>query len=133
MLAETPLDAQIRGLGLPTNPDSLGPMQQPSAHSNVTPAPLDADAAAPAALRDIDVDAKGRALARGRRKASSARVWLSHGVGDVIVNKMPLGVYFNTVAQRAAVVAPLTAMGRPGQWNIQATVESGGELRLLYF
>ena len=77
-------------------------------------------------MRGIDVDAKGRALARGRRKASSARVWLMHGVGDVTVNRKPLGKYFNTAPQRAAVIAPLTALGTPGQWNVHATVGGGG-------
>lgn len=138
MLADTPLDHQIRGVGLPLPPSQGGSSQPqlPGDKKLLLPTPDAADvaaaaaaasaAAAAAALRHIDVDAKGRALARGRRKASSARVWLSHGVGDVTVNRRPLGAYFNGAAQRAAVIAPLMALGKPGKWNVHATVEGGG-------
>lgn len=137
MLADTPLSEQIRGAGPPPPPSHGGavtaqPSQPPGAAGDAG-AVGTADAAAlaagymeGAALRQIDVDAKGRALARGRRKASSARVWLSHGVGDVSVNHKPLGAYFNSHAHRAAVISPLTTVGAPGQWNVHATVEGGG-------
>ena len=42
----------------------------------------------------------------GRRKTSVARVWLSRGKGNVVINKRSLGDYFNTEFNRLAVLAP---------------------------
>lgn len=103
-----------------------------TAATGATGAKITPTAAAAAHLRYMEVDEKGRALARGRRKASSARVWLSHGVGDVVINKKPLGAYFNSAPQRASVIAPLTVLGKPGRWNINATVEGGGTLSFFW-
>ena len=69
---------------------------------------------------------KGRALATGRRKASSARVWLWHGSGDFSVNGKPLGRYFEQQAQRAAALAPLTALNAPAGYTVMSKVEGGG-------
>lgn len=101
------------------------------------PPPADADApaapeagaadAAPATLQRAPVvDAKGRALATGRRKASSARVWLWRGVGDFSVNGKPLGRYFEQQAQRAAALSPLTALASFADYTVMAKVEGGG-------
>lgn len=72
------------------------------------------------------VDAKGRSLATGRRKASSARVWLCRGVGDFSVNGKPLGRYFEQQAQRAAALSPLTALAALADYTVTAKVEGGG-------
>eukprot|EP00892_Ulva_mutabilis_P004909 jgi/Ulvmu1/2790/UM140_0020.1 len=124
----------------PSAPDLRGilagkaraPRRPPAAAAETAPA-VPAGGAGPAAGtaavlpdRVPEVDAKGRALATGRRKASSARVWLWRGVGDVSVNGKPLGRYFEQQAQRAAAVAPLTALKSLAGYTVMATVEGGG-------
>jgi Ribosomal protein S9/S16 len=72
---------------------------------------------------------KGRALATGRRKASSARVWVSHGVGDVTINGVPMSRYFRQAAHRGSALAPLMALATPQAYNVRALVEGGGALQ----
>jgi hypothetical protein len=72
------------------------------------------------------IDEKGRALARGRRKESSARVWIWHGVGDISVNGKPFSKYFSRAAHRAAVLKPVNTLWMPEEFTIRASVEGGG-------
>lgn len=76
--------------------------------------------------RPMIVDVKGRALATGRRKASSARVWVSYGVGDTTVNGQPMPRYFTRSAHRGSALAPLMALAAPQGYTVRALVEGGG-------
>ena len=79
------------------------------------------------------IDEQGRAYARGRRKESSARVWLvpakdaENTLGSVLVNCAPLSQYFTRTQHREQVVWPLKLAGVLGQYNIFAIVRGGGQ------
>ncbi|PKI84682.1 37S ribosomal protein S9, mitochondrial [Malassezia vespertilionis] len=76
------------------------------------------------------VDEQGRAYARGRRKESSARIWLVRAkdgcVGEVLVNNVPMSQYFSRTDHREQVVWPLKLAGMLGQYNIFTIVRGGG-------
>ena len=85
------------------------------------------DGAAAAAARRVEVDEKGCANARGRRKESSASVWVTFGVGDTVVNGQPLARYFAKASHRAAAMLPLTAaLSTPRGYTVRARVKGGG-------
>lgn len=79
------------------------------------------------------IDEEGRAYARGRRKESSARVWLAAAknptetLGAVLVNGVPLSEYFTRTSHREQVVWPLKLAGVLGQYNVFALVRGGGQ------
>lgn len=79
------------------------------------------------------IDEQGRAYARGRRKESSARVWLVPAkdaettLGAVLVNGAPLSQYFTRTQHREQVVWPLKLAGVLGQYNIFALTRGGGQ------
>ncbi len=62
----------------------------------------------------------------GRRKSSVARVWLSRGKGDVLVNGRAVGSYFTTDQNRFDAVKPLIICGVRTSYNIKANVNGGG-------
>ncbi len=81
------------------------------------------------------VDAKGRAYAMGRRKESSAQVWIirtkSTGkedqVGQILINNSPLAEYFTRTAEREAVTWPLKLTSNLGAYNVFALCRGGGK------
>jgi small subunit ribosomal protein S9 len=62
----------------------------------------------------------------GRRKTSTARVFLRKGKGDIIVNKRPLDTYFGRETARMIVRQPLETSDRLGDFDITVTVRGGG-------
>ena len=62
----------------------------------------------------------------GRRKSSTARVFLRPGSGEFRVNGRPFDVYFVTDAQRIEARQPLVATETEGSFNIVAVVSGGG-------
>ncbi|MDH3332935.1 MAG: 30S ribosomal protein S9 [Gammaproteobacteria bacterium] len=62
----------------------------------------------------------------GRRKTSTARVFLTPGNGDIMVNKRPLDVFFGRKTAQMIVRQPLelTALGE--KFNVNVTVKGGG-------
>ena len=62
----------------------------------------------------------------GRRKSSTARVFLRPGSGEFRVNGRPFDVYFVTDAQRIEARQPLVATETDGSFNIVAVVSGGG-------
>lgn len=82
------------------------------------------------------IDELGRAYARGRRKVSSARVWLVRTkpledgsgmrLGEILVNNAPLSQYFTRTAHREVVTWPMRLAGVLGMYNIFAIVRGGG-------
>jgi small subunit ribosomal protein S9 len=64
--------------------------------------------------------------ATGRRKTSTARVLLSNGNGQIMVNNKPLDSYFPRETLRMMIRQPLELTGMIGKLNISATVEGGG-------
>jgi len=62
----------------------------------------------------------------GRRKSSSARVFLRPGQGEIIVNGCPLDEYFGRETARMVVRQPLDVVDREDSFNIYVTVRGGG-------
>ncbi|KAI9677553.1 MAG: 37S ribosomal protein S9, mitochondrial [Caeruleum heppii] len=72
------------------------------------------------------LDEDGRAVGVGRRKSSSARVWLVEGEGEVLVNGKTLTGAFPRIHDRESAVWPLIATKRADRYNVWALVKGGG-------
>ncbi len=64
--------------------------------------------------------------ATGRRKTSSARVFLRSGSGEITVNKLPLDKYFGRETARMIVRQPLQTTELTDKFDIYVTVSGGG-------
>jgi small subunit ribosomal protein S9 len=62
----------------------------------------------------------------GRRKTSTARVFLRSGGGDITVNRRPLDQYFGREVARMIVRQPLELVDLNDKFDIKVTVEGGG-------
>ena len=62
----------------------------------------------------------------GRRKSSVARVFITPGKGDIIVNKRSLDDYFGLETLKVIVKQPLVATNTADQYDIMVTVRGGG-------
>jgi small subunit ribosomal protein S9 len=62
----------------------------------------------------------------GKRKSSSARVFMVPGTGRITVNKRDLGEYFCNETQRTIIRFPLTITDNLGKFDVKATVRGGG-------
>ena len=70
--------------------------------------------------------AESKTYATGRRKTSAARVYLSAGNGDIIVNNRPLDKFFGRETARMIVRQALEVTEMSGKLDIRATVSGGG-------
>lgn len=64
--------------------------------------------------------------ATGRRKTSVARVSISPGDGQIIINKKPADIYFPRETLTMMIRQPIELAGITGKYNIIATVTGGG-------
>ncbi|ABQ13257.1 30S ribosomal protein S9 [Dichelobacter nodosus] len=64
--------------------------------------------------------------ATGRRKTSSARVFLRRGSGNIIVNQKPLDEYFGRETSRMIVRQPLELTDMKDHFDFYITVVGGG-------
>ena len=62
----------------------------------------------------------------GRRKSSTARVFLRKGEGKITVNGRPLDEFFGRETSRMIVRQPLVLTKTTEQFDISVTVEGGG-------
>jgi small subunit ribosomal protein S9 len=62
----------------------------------------------------------------GRRKSSTARVFLTKGDGKIVVNDRPLDEFFGRETARMIVRQPLEKLEMTDNFNINATVSGGG-------
>ncbi|ATJ82178.1 30S ribosomal protein S9 [Halomonas beimenensis] len=62
----------------------------------------------------------------GRRKTSTARVFLKPGTGKITVNSRDLNDYFGRVTGRMVVRQPLELTDTLGQFDVYVTVKGGG-------
>jgi len=62
----------------------------------------------------------------GRRKTSTARVFLRKGTGQIIVNKKPLDEFFGRETARMIARQPLEVTELGDNFDIHATVSGGG-------
>jgi small subunit ribosomal protein S9 len=64
--------------------------------------------------------------ATGRRKSSTARVFLKKGSGEITVNKRPLDQYFGRPTARMIVRQALEMVNLDDQFDVNCTVRGGG-------
>jgi small subunit ribosomal protein S9 len=62
----------------------------------------------------------------GRRKTSTARVYLSSGTGKTIINGRPIEEFFARETGRMIVRQPFDAVEMGGKFDVEAHVEGGG-------
>jgi len=62
----------------------------------------------------------------GRRKTSTARLYIQPGSGEFTINKRSLDDYFCTQAHRNVATLPLEVTDSNGQFDIKVTVRGGG-------
>jgi small subunit ribosomal protein S9 len=62
----------------------------------------------------------------GRRKSSSARVYLQPGGGEIVINSRPLDEFFGRETSRMIVRQPLQAVEMEGKFDIHVSVTGGG-------
>ena len=62
----------------------------------------------------------------GRRKTSSARVYVRPGNGNIVINGRPLDVYFGRQTARMIVRQPLELTGLSDKFDILVNVDGGG-------
>lgn len=74
----------------------------------------------------IPIDEMGRANGIGRRKSSSASVFLVEGEGEVLINDRRLNEYFGRLHDRESALWPLKATQRLDKYNVWALARGGG-------
>jgi small subunit ribosomal protein S9 len=62
----------------------------------------------------------------GRRKTSTARVYLKSGTGKITVNERPLDEFFGRETGRMIVLQPLELVQLTGKFDITVQVTGGG-------
>jgi len=62
----------------------------------------------------------------GRRKTSTARVYLVSGTGKITVNGTPLDEYFGRPTARMVVRQPLELTDKQDAFDVNVTVKGGG-------
>lgn len=72
------------------------------------------------------LDSDGRAAGMGRRKESSARVYLVEGTGEVMINGRSVVQAFPRLHDRESALWALKVTGRLDKYNVFAIVGGGG-------
>jgi len=62
----------------------------------------------------------------GRRKTSSARVYMNMGKGDIVINGRPIDVFFGRETARMVVRQPLELLEMTNKVDLNITVSGGG-------
>ena len=62
----------------------------------------------------------------GRRKTSVARVYMTPGKGEIVVNKKALDNYFPNATDQYKVNQPFEITGLAGQYDVKANLTGGG-------
>jgi small subunit ribosomal protein S9 len=62
----------------------------------------------------------------GRRKTSTARLYIQEGKGNIVVNGKPIEDYFKTKARLNVARLPLDVTELDGKYDIKVTVRGGG-------
>ena len=70
--------------------------------------------------------AEAASYGTGRRKTSTARVFVNPGSGVISVNARPLDEYFGRETARMIVRQPLEVANAEGRFDIKVTVAGGG-------
>jgi small subunit ribosomal protein S9 len=62
----------------------------------------------------------------GRRKTSTARVWLRPGEGKVTINRRPMDVYFGRETAKMIVQQAFDVVDQGGKFDLVVNVKGGG-------
>ncbi len=62
----------------------------------------------------------------GRRKSSTARVFMTKGKGEIVINDRPIDEFFGRETARMIVRQPLEKLEMKDSFDIKATVTGGG-------
>jgi small subunit ribosomal protein S9 len=95
------------------------------AEAEVTGAPIPV-AVSTQPKREPKRDELGRSYATGRRKESTARVWIRPGKGEIIVNGKKVVQYFARPVLRMLLTQPFLVADRYNQFDVYCTVSGGG-------
>jgi small subunit ribosomal protein S9 len=82
--------------------------------------------AAPAIVREQQIDQFGRAYATGKRKNAIARVWIKPGKGTITINERDQEVYFARPVLRMMIAQPMVVSDRQGQFDVIVSVKGSG-------
>ena len=64
--------------------------------------------------------------ATGRRKESTARVWIKQGAGKMIINGRPMEEYFGRETSKMVINQPLQVLEQAGKIDMTVNVRGGG-------
>ena len=62
----------------------------------------------------------------GRRKTSTARVWLRPGDGTITINRRPMDVYFGRETAKMIVQQAFDVVDQRGKFDLVVNVKGGG-------
>ena len=62
----------------------------------------------------------------GRRKSAVARVYLTEGTGNIVINKVDIDKYFPSAILQYVVKQPLALLEVEGKYDIKANLDGGG-------
>ncbi len=65
-------------------------------------------------------------IAIGRRKTSTARVYLRPGTGQVLINRRSLDNYFKVETRRQVLLSPFEVTETSGMYDLVVNVKGGG-------
>jgi len=69
---------------------------------------------------------KGQYYGTGKRKTSTARVFLMPGTGQIVVNQVDIQEYFTSKTQRMVVTQPLVLTETQDKFDVYINVRGGG-------
>ena len=84
------------------------------------------DAEQPVVQSEPKIDSLGRSYATGRRKESTARVWVKRGNGSITVNGKKMIEYFARPVLQMQLNFVFDIAERKDQFDVIATVKGGG-------
>lgn len=64
--------------------------------------------------------------ATGRRKTAVARVWMTEGTGQIVINRRAFEDYLPTVELQNSVLAPFQAASLLNKFDLKVVVKGGG-------
>jgi small subunit ribosomal protein S9 len=70
--------------------------------------------------------AEDRYYATGKRKSAIARVWITLGEGNIVINRRPIDEYLTTDIAKMIVTQPLELTNTIGRYDITVNVKGGG-------
>ena len=76
--------------------------------------------------REPKIDKLGRSYSTGRRKESTARVWVKRGTGKITINGKDMPLYFARPVLQMQLNFVFDVTQRKDQFDVIATVKGGG-------